>query len=110
MEIRLAVRHFEPQEGFHEEVEDKFNSVIQKYFSRVLESDAVFTLENNRYTGEVNVKIKGTSFHAHDEDHNLHHCTEKVLRKLETQMRRFKDKKISLKKKNKRNGGADENS
>lgn len=110
MEIRLAVRHFEPQAGFHEEVEDKLNSVIQKYFSRVLESDAVFSLENNRFSGEANVKIKGTSFHAHDEDHNLHQCIEKVVKKLETQMRRYKDKKISMKKKPKRDGGADENS
>ncbi len=110
MDIPVAARHFEPPDEFKVEVEKKVNAVVSKHFRSILDASAVFSLENSRFVSEINVKIKGTSFHAHDEDHNLHLSLEKVMKKLETQMRRYKDRKVSLKKKNRESGGIDENS
>ncbi len=110
MDIPVAARHFEPPDEFKIEAEKRVNAVISKHFRNVLDAGAVFSLENSRFVSEINVKIKGTSFHAHDEDHNLHMSMEKAVKKLETQMRRYKDRKVSLKKKNRGSGEIDENS
>ena len=110
MDIKMVIRHFEPPDEFKIEAENKISAVIEKHLRNVIDASAVFSLDNSRYAAEIDVKIKGTSFHAHDEDHNLHQCVEKVIKKLEAQMRRFKGKKNSLKKRNKESGGFDENS
>ncbi len=110
MDIQVVIRHFDPPDEFKIEAGNKISAVIEKHLRNVIEADAVFSLENSRFSAAIDVRIKGTSFHAHDEDHNLHQCLEKSVKKIEEQMRRFKDKKISLKKKNRESGGIDENS
>jgi putative sigma-54 modulation protein len=109
LEIKVAVRHFEPPDGMKREIEKKLEDAVLKHFGRVLDASAVVSMENSRYHFEVDVKVKGTSFHSHSVDYNVHQCMEEALKKLETQMRRYKDKKVSLKKKNKNNGVIDEN-
>lgn len=110
METKVSVRHFDPPGQLKEEIGMKLEKEAGKHFRSVIEAAAVISMEDNRYYMEADVKVKGISFHAHDEDYNVHDCVEKTLKKLETQMRRYKDRKVSLKKKQKRNGAFDENS
>ncbi len=110
MKIKIALRHFDPPVEFKAGVEEKLGAVIAKHFRSVQDAGVVVTLENSRYTAEADIKVKGASFHAHDEDYNLHQCMEKVFKKIETQMKKWKDKKNSQKKKNNKAGGLNENS
>jgi putative sigma-54 modulation protein len=110
LEIKIALRHFDPPVDFKTGVKEKLGAVIVKHFVSVQDAGIVVTLENSRYTAEADIKVKGASFHAHDQDYNLHQCMEKVIKKIETQMKKWKEKKISQKKKNNKAGGLNEHS
>ncbi len=107
MNVKIAVRHFEPPSEFKEEMRRKLVSAVEKHSIRVIESTAVVSLENSRYEADVNIGIRGGVFHAREEDYDLHECVERVIKKIETQLRRYKDKKVSMKKKNKPAGGSE---
>lgn len=111
MDIQIAVRHFEPPVEFKMGLEKRLSLLVEKHSLRALDAGAVVSLENSRYRAELDIRIKGISFHSHEEDHDLHQCVEKVFKKMDTQVRRYKDKKVSLKKRANAPGGrVDENS
>ncbi len=93
MEFALTTRHFEPGEEFRDFVERKVKASVGKYFPKAVEAHVMVLMEgHNRYTAEVDIKITGISFHARGEMHDLHAVIEMVIEKIETQMRRYKDK------------------
>ena len=93
MKFTLTVRHFEPAEEFRGFVEEKVKACVEKYFPRALESHITVSMEGRRYIAEVDISVRGTSFHASGEMRNLHRVIEVVMDKLETQMRRGKAKR-----------------
>jgi len=101
LEVKVLIRHFEPPVDIKESVAGRLSGLIEKYFANATESNVVISLENSRYKVDCLVRIKGVSFHAHDENHQLLQCVDNALKKTEVQMKRYKDKMISSGRKNK---------
>lgn len=98
MKINITIRHFEPQEGLRGYVERKVSSCVDKYFPGAVEADVILVMEKQRYTAEVDIKIRNISFHAREEMRDIHELIDAVMQKLETQMRRYKEKRQDNKK------------
>jgi ribosomal subunit interface protein len=105
--FKISARHFEPPEELKSDIEEKVMAAVQKHYKNAIGAEFVILMDNSRYDCELDVSIKGKSFHAKNEDYNLHDCIEKTIKKIDTQLRRNKDKKVSAKK---NNGGFNENS
>ena len=101
MDVKVLTRHFEPPVDIKETVAGKLSGLVEKHFANATESSVVISLENSCYQVDILVKIKGISFHAHDENHQLLQCTDNALKKIEVQLKRYKEKMISSGRKNK---------
>ncbi len=97
MEFAVTTRHFEPAEEFRNFVERKVKACVEKYFPRAVEAHVTVSMEGHGYIAEVDIKIKGVSFHARGEMRDLHGVMETVMGKIETQMRRYKGRRKSRK-------------
>ncbi len=95
MEVRITTRHFEVSRELRKAIEDRMGSVTQKYFPRALEANVILSMEKGRSTAEVDIKIRRASFHAREEMRDLQAVLDSVTGKLETQMRRYKEKRKS---------------
>ncbi len=98
MKINITMRHFKPHEGLREYVENKVSSCVDKHFPKAIEAEVILVMEKQRYSAEVDIKIRGISFHAREEMRDIHELIDIVMRKLETQMRRYKEKRRDHKK------------
>ncbi len=95
MDVRITTRHFEVSRELREAIEGRMRSATQKYFPRAVEANIILSMEKHRYAAEVDINIRGASFHARDEMRDLQAVLDSVTGKLETQMRRYKEKRKS---------------
>ena len=93
MEFAVTIRHFEPAEDFRDFVEGKIKASVGKYFPKAVEGHVTVSMEGHRYVAEVDIKVRGISFHARGEMRDLHGVVEMVTGKIETQMRRYKGRR-----------------
>ena len=98
MEFTITTRHFEPMDEIRSSVERKVKNCVEKYFSRGV-SHVTVSMESNRYVVEIDIKIKGISFHARKEMHDLNGAVDATVEKIETQMRRYKERRKNHKQK-----------
>ena len=99
LDVIVTTRHFEPAGKFRDLVEDKIRGSVEKYFPRAVEAHVTVSMEKHRYIAEVDIKISGVSFHAREETHDMHVSIDNAVSKLETQMRRYKEKRSGHKQK-----------
>jgi putative sigma-54 modulation protein len=97
LEFSVTTRHFEPAEEFRSFVERKVRTCVEKYFPKAVEAHVTVSMEGHGYIAEIDIKIRGVSFHARGEMRDLHSVTEMVMEKIETQMRRYKERRKSHK-------------
>lgn len=97
MEFTLTTRHFEPAEDFRGFVERKVKTCVEKYFPKAVKAHVTVLVEGYRYVAEVDIKIRGISFHATGEMRDPHAVVETAVGKIETQMRRYKGRRKSHK-------------
>jgi putative sigma-54 modulation protein len=95
LDVSITTRHFEIARELRDFIEARVRAGVGKYFTRAVEANVILVMEKHRYIGEVDIKIRGTSFHACDETHDVHGTIDRLMGKLETQMRRHKEKKKS---------------
>ncbi len=101
MEISITTRHFEIGRELRDSIDARVRTGVGKYFARAVEANVILAMEKHRYIGEVDIKIRDASFHACDETHGVHETIDRVMGKLETQMRRYKEKMKSHNRKEK---------
>jgi putative sigma-54 modulation protein len=95
LDVSITTRHFEIEKELRDSIDARVRAGVAKYFARAIESNVILTLEKHGYVGEVDTKIRGASFHACDETHDVRGTIDRVMDKLETQMRRYKEKRNS---------------
>ena len=102
MKPTITTRHFELSDSLRERTEERLQK-LQRIFDRILEARVVVSFEKNRYNAEAIVTANGTPLITHATSDSEKTALEQVVDKMETQLRRHKDRLT----KGKRRGGGD---
>jgi putative sigma-54 modulation protein len=94
MKPTITTRHFELSDSLRERTEERLIK-LQRIFDRILDARVVVSLEKNRYTAEAIVTANGTPLTSHVTADSEKTALEQALDKLETQLRRHKDRLIT---------------
>ncbi len=91
MKTEITTRHFELSDSLKERAEERLGR-LQRYFDRILDARIVLSFDKNRYSAEAAITANGTPLISHAVGDSDKTALEQVLDKLETQVRRHKDR------------------
>ncbi|MFN0150200.1 MAG: ribosome hibernation-promoting factor, HPF/YfiA family [bacterium] len=96
MQIKTTARHFEMTPGLKEHVEDRL-ARLTKYSQPILEAHVVLSVEKYRHTAEITLHGNGTNFAGNAQADDMYAAVDEVCSKLETQVKRHKEKRTERK-------------
>lgn len=91
MEITVTFRHTEPVASLKTYAEEKL-SKIKKYLDSPLEAHVVLEVEKFRHIADVTLSVDGTRIKAVEETGDMYSAIDKVMDKIEKQVKRFRAK------------------
>jgi len=91
MQIRTTARHFDLTEDVKSFCEKEIKG-LQKYFNHIIDCHLILDQEKNRITAELKTKVYGTVLSSKYRSYDLYDSIEKVMGKMETQLKRYKAK------------------
>jgi len=93
MEVTVTFRNMEPIEGLHSYADDKI-SKLKKYMDKPIEAHIVLSVEKFRHQAAVTFSMDGTIIKAMEETENMYSSIDKVVDKIETQVKKQLSKKF----------------
>jgi putative sigma-54 modulation protein len=100
MEIHFTARHFDLAPELREYITRKLEK-LEHVQHQIREARVILTAENYRHIAEVTLLARRHEFVGREESADIHTSADLVIEKLDQQLRRFKDKRLS---KNRRDG------
>jgi putative sigma-54 modulation protein len=91
METRITARHFNLTPELKEFCEKQI-SRLERYFDRIIHCHLILDLEKSRMTAELKLKVHGTALNSKESSFDMHISVEKVLSKMEVQLKKYKAK------------------
>lgn len=91
MKLRITARHFELN-GDMKEFSEKHFSKLERYFDHILDVHLTLTKEGYRYTAEANLKVYGAIMTGKVTSNDVYVSIEKLVPKIEAQLKRYKDR------------------
>jgi len=91
MDITVTFRHIDSTESLKEYAEEKL-SKIGKYFDFPVEAHVVLAAEKFRRIADVTINVNGTVIKAEEVTEDLYAAIDQVMDKIETQVKRYRDK------------------
>ena len=91
MHIHLTSRHFEITDDIRTYIEKRAKK-IETIFSPVIDFQVVMEVEKNRHQVEIMLATRKATFHAQGETHDVFSSLDDVIDKIETQIRRHKER------------------
>lgn len=91
MKISVVARHFELTEDIRQYIAKKLEKV-ETFYDRIIEVNAILTLERHRYTVELDAFAKKTTLHAEVEMHELQAAIDSAVEKINRQSQKFKER------------------
>ena len=91
MQIHLTSRHFEITDDIKTYIAKRAKK-IEAIFSPVVDFQVVMEVEKNRYRTEITLATRKATFHAQGETHDVFSSLDDVIDKIETQIRRHKER------------------
>lgn len=91
MKTSITARHCELTEDMKARTEERLNK-LQRFFDRILDARVVVSFEKNRYSAEGVITANGTPLTSKVVADSERAALEQVLDKLESQVRRHKDR------------------
>jgi len=91
MQIRTTARHFDltdDQKSFAEKQIGK----LERYFNHIIDSHLILEMEKSRMSAELKVKVYGTVLTSKHRSFDMYDSVEKVIDKMEGQLKRYKGK------------------
>ena len=92
MQLLITARHMELTEALKDYVRNKIER-LKKYVDDIIEANAILSVEKYRHTAEITLKVNGTTFNSFDMTENMYNSIDRVIDKLERQLRKFKEKR-----------------
>lgn len=91
METRITARHFDLTPELREFAEKQIGR-LDRYFNHIIDCHIILDLEKSRMTAELKVKVYGTVLNSKESSFDMYASIERVLSKMETQLKRYKSK------------------
>lgn len=91
MKMTITGRHLELDDSIRSYAEKKMRKA-ETYFDRIMEAQMILSAEKHRRIAEVTLNAKRVTFHAQEETENIYASIDGVMEKVDTQIRRHKEK------------------
>jgi putative sigma-54 modulation protein len=96
MLVKTTARHFELTPELKVHVEERL-SRLKKYGYPLLEAHVILSVEKYRHIAEITLHGDGLDVAGRDESADMYAAIDQVVEKLESQVKRHKDKLITKK-------------
>ena len=92
MDIRVSGHQIDTGAALQEHVDDRLNSIVDKYFSRAISSHVTFGKgSGGAFTSDIVTHVmQGLILKGHAEAHDVHQAFDAAAAKIEKQLRRYK--------------------
>ncbi len=97
MKITVIGRHLQLDDNIRSYAEKKMHK-SETYHHNIIEAHMILSAEKHRRIAEITFNAKGIRFHAQDETENLYAAIDGAMEKVDTQIRRHKEKLNKLRK------------
>jgi putative sigma-54 modulation protein len=91
MQIRTTARHFDLTEDLKNFAENQIEK-LGRYFDNIIDSHLILDMEKSRMSAELKVKVYGTVLSSKYRSFDMYDSVEKVIDKMETQIKKYKAK------------------
>jgi len=105
MKVSVTGRKMEMTEALNDHIEEKING-IKKFLNEVKDVHIVLSVEKHRHFAEITLNASGYVIHCKEETNNMYSSIDRVVGKLTKQLKKHKDKILTLK--NKKKSGEEE--
>ncbi len=92
MQLLITARHMELTEALKDYLRNKIDR-LNKYTNEIIEANAILSVEKYRHSAEITLRVNGTIFNSVDITENMYNSIDRVVDKLERQLRKFKEKR-----------------
>jgi putative sigma-54 modulation protein len=96
MQIRTTARHFDLTDDLKSFAEKQIGK-LERYFNNIIDSHLILDMEKSRMTAELKLKVYGTVLTSKHRSFDMYDSVEKVIDKMEGQLKRYKGKLIDKK-------------
>jgi putative sigma-54 modulation protein len=91
MQIRITARHYDLT-GDIKSFAEKQIGKLARYFNNIIDSHLILHMEKSRMTAELKVKVYGTVLSSKYRSFDMYDSVEKVVDKMEVQIKKYKAK------------------
>lgn len=91
MEINVTFRHTESSKVLREHIQDKINR-LSKYFIKPTNAHVILNVEGTRHMAEISFSENRSLFNAKALSHDMYLSVDRALAKIETQLKKYKEK------------------
>tara|TARA_B100000315_G_scaffold235854_1_gene251104 strand:- start:327 stop:878 length:552 start_codon:yes stop_codon:yes gene_type:complete len=105
MKVSVTGRKMEMTEALNDHIEEKISG-IKKFLNEVKDVHIVLSVEKHRHFAEITLNASGYVIHCKEETNNMYSSIDRVIVKLTKQLKKHKDKILTLK--NKKKSGEEE--
>ncbi|MGA1840421.1 MAG: ribosome hibernation-promoting factor, HPF/YfiA family [bacterium] len=92
MQVLITARHMELTEALKDHVRNKIER-LNKYADAIIEANAILSVEKYRHSAEITIKVNGMTFNSVDMTENMYTSIDRVIDKLERQLKKYKGKR-----------------
>jgi putative sigma-54 modulation protein len=96
MNVMTTARHYQLTPDLKEYAESKVTQ-LKKYFDQIVNAHIIFELEKYRHAVEVTIHVNGKDFNGREVSEDMYASVDRVVEKLEVQIRRYKGKRFNKK-------------
>ena len=91
MKVTITGRHIKLDDDIRSHADEKMHKA-ETYFDRIIEGHMILSAEKHRRIAEVTLSAKGAVFHAQEVTEDIYASIDGVMEKVDTQIRRHKEK------------------
>ena len=91
MEIRTTARHFQLTENLKNYAENEIKR-LEKYYDNIIDTHLTMSVEKSRQIAELTLSVYGTVLTSKAKAFDMYVAIEQVITKMETQIKKYKDK------------------
>ncbi len=96
MNITTTARHYQLTPALRDYAESKVMQ-LKKYFDNIVTAHIIFELEKYRHAVELSIHVNGKDFNGREVSEDMYASVDRVVEKLERQIRKYKGKRFSKK-------------
>ena len=91
METTITFRHSDPSPALKRHIEEKIGR-LSKYFIKAIQAHVILTVEKSQHIAEITLSENQHVLNAKEGSDDMYHSLNMALHKLESQLRKLKEK------------------